>query len=154
MVDGTIGTFTLNQQSGFHGVALSVGDTLAGSQATFGFDLGNTSADELISSGPGTAAIFGTQTINISTAGDTSLTPGNYTLISIPSGGLTGTFDFASGLSTESVTVGGTNYTLMLTNTDTTEVLTVLPEPGIMTIAALSATFLLRRRRRGLCSIK
>jgi hypothetical protein len=145
MTDGTIGKFTLNQQAGFHGVALMLGSS--GFGATLAFDLSNASADELINSGPGTVSVSGTNIINISTASDPYLTLGDYPLISIPSGGLTGTFDFANGLTTETVTVGGTDYTLELTNTDTTETLSVLPEPTGVAALALSAVLVLRRRR-------
>ncbi len=119
----------------------------SGFGATLAFDLSNASADELINSGPGTVSVSGTNIINISTASDPYLTLGDYPLISIPSGGLTGTFDFANGLTTETVTVGGTDYTLELTNTDTTETLSVLPEPTGVAALALSAVLVLRRRR-------
>jgi hypothetical protein len=142
MVDGTIGTFTLKQQTSFHGTALFFGGF------TLGFDLGNNAADELINSGPGTASVNGINIINISTGNDSFLTPDSYTLVSVPGGGLTGTFDFPNGLTTESVTVGGSPYTLQLTNTDTAEVLTVLPEPASAGILILSGTLLRRRRGR------
>jgi fibronectin-binding autotransporter adhesin len=141
MFDGTAGTFTLRQESGFVGTALG----LRG--GTFGFDLTNSAADELLVSGPGKAAFLNSNinSINISTGSDLYLTPGNYTLISVPSGGLTGTFDFPNGLTTESVSVGGASYTLQLTNFDTSEVLTVLPEPS--GVLLLLCGLLLGRRR-------
>jgi len=145
MQDGTIGTFRLYQQSGFTGAALYLGVGIG-----FLLDLGETAADEVVDSGPGTADMAGGNPfINISTAGDAYLTPGSYTLISVPAGGLTGTFDFPNGQTTETVTVGGTAYTLTLTNSDTAEVLTVLPEPASAAIMTLGGIFLLRRRRRG-----
>jgi hypothetical protein len=154
MVDGTVGTFTLKQETGFqystfNGVTSGVSNVaLTISGGTLAFDLSNTAADELINSGPGTASVSGTNLINISTAGDPYLTLGNYTLISVPAGGLTGTFDFANGLTTESVTVGGSSYTLQLTNTDTAEVLGVLPEPTGVAFVVLGGTVLLGRYRK------
>jgi hypothetical protein len=128
---------------GFHGTSLSI---IGGN--TLGFDLSNTTADELINSGPGTAAVSGTNIINISTASAPYLTLGDYPLISVPSGGLTGNFAFANGLTTETVTVGGNDYTLQLTNSDTTETLTVLPEPTGIAVLAMGTTMLLRRHRK------
>ena len=147
MIDGTIGKFTLKQQAGFSGVALKLGQP-SGPGVTLGFDLINTAADELLTSGPGTASVNGINLINISTANDPYLTLGNYALISIPAGGLTGTFDFANGLTTESVTVGGNSYTLELTNTDTAETLTVLPEPAGFAVLAVGGALVVHRRTR------
>jgi fibronectin-binding autotransporter adhesin len=141
MADGTPGTFTINQNSGFSGTAL----TLTG--ATMDFDLGTTSADELIDAGPGVASVTGTNTINLNTAGDAFLTPGIYDLISAPSG-LTGTFDFGNATNTEVLTLDQP-YTLTLNNSDTLETLTVsVPEPASIGLLAIGGASLLTRRRK------
>jgi fibronectin-binding autotransporter adhesin len=136
--DSAIGTFTLRQNS-FSGIALTLGGD------TLDFDISNLGTDEILDSGPGKASISGVNIINID-ALTQALTPGVYTLISIPSGGLTGTFKFAN-LQTSEVLDG---YTLSLTNSSTAETLTVVPEPigtGFLSIGAL--TILSRRRLQG-----
>ena len=113
MTDGAIGSFHLNQQSGFAGPAL----TLAG--ATLKFDLSSSGADSLLVN-QGAVAVSGTNTINITGLGS-SLTPGGtYTLISA-AGGLNGTLLFANRLSSEILTVGGTSYDLTLNSSGTAE---------------------------------
>ena len=83
-----------------------------------------------------TAAVSGTNTINISTAGS-SLTPGAYNLI-IASGGLDGTFRFGNGLSAETVAVGGIAYTLTLSASATAVTVTVALPTGIAVTASPS----------------
>ncbi len=118
MVDGAAGTFNLQQQNSFAGnPAFSVNG------ATLNFDLGSTGPDKLVV-GAGTASVSGTNTIGITPFGS-SLTPGNYSLISAPAGGLTGNFQFANGGTTQFVSAGGNTYQLQLSNTSTTQKLTV-----------------------------
>ena len=71
----------------------------------------------------GTAAVSGANTIDISTPGS-SLTPGTYNLITAGSG-LSGTFQFSNGSSSETVTIGSSAYTLTLENSDDAEKLIV-----------------------------
>ncbi len=121
MVDAAIGTFNLQQQSGFSAnPALSIGG------ATLNFELNNLGSDEL-TVGAGTATVSGTNTIGITTLGS-SLTPGPYTLISAPVGDLTGgTFQFAGGVTSKYVHVGSTYYQLALSNSTHAETVTVSP---------------------------
>ena len=90
MVDGAIGTFNLQQQTSFAGnPALSI------SGGTLNFDLSSSGADKLAVAA-GTASVSGTNTIGITPVGG-SLTSGTYPLISVPAGGLGGTFQFLGG---------------------------------------------------------
>ncbi len=109
MVDNATNTFTLQQQGSFAGTALSV------SNATFNFELGGSTADKLAAGGA--ASVGGTNTINLTTIAS-SLTPGKYTLISAASG-LAGAYQFASGVTTQSITLNGVPYQLTLGNTAT-----------------------------------
>ncbi len=90
--------------------------------AALSFGLNATTAGELVDTAA--ASVSGVNTINIAPVG-TSLTTGNYTLISAASG-LTGDFAFANGATAEAVTVGNQSYALILQNTDTAETLTVV----------------------------
>jgi hypothetical protein len=130
-------TLQIQQESGFSGVSFYA-------PATINLFLGEAAADEIVDSGPGTAFVHDSG-IQIFTNGDNYLTPGNYTLISVPSGGLDGiTLD-----TIPTVTVGGANYFFSLTDTNTSVVLTVsVPEPGSAAVAAFGSYFLLSRRRR------
>ena len=117
MVDGGIGTLSLNQQSGFVGTAL----TLSG--ATLKLELSSSGADSLLVN-QGTATMSGTNTVSITSLGN-SLTPGStYTLISAPSG-LNGTLLFPNSSTSESLTVGGTPYNLTLNSSGTAETIHV-----------------------------
>ena len=135
-----IGKFTLTQGAGFSGVALTLGGD------TLDFDLSNLGADEILDSGPGKASVSGISIINLDALTPT-LSPGTYTLISVPGGGLTGMFEFSNLQKSE--TLDGDIVTL--TNTPTAETLTVaVPEPigmGLLSIGAL--TLLSRRRSEG-----
>ncbi len=115
MVDGAIGTFTLQHQTtlGAANTALTLnGGTLA-------FDLGSSGADQL-NVGVGAASVNGTNTVAVTQVGSSLTIGGNYTLISAPAGGLNGgTFQFAGGTQTSNVTVGGTTYQLTLNSTST-----------------------------------
>ena len=140
--DDQFGTFTLTQGSSFSGIALTLGGD------TLDFDISNLGADEILDVGPGTASVSGTNIINMD-ALTLTLTPGFYTLISDPSGGLTGAFKFANLQTTETLE----GYTLSLSNSSTAETLTVssLPEPGATAAMALvAAGVLIRVRRREL----
>jgi autotransporter-associated beta strand protein len=116
---GSVGTFTLNPgANSFAGTALNL------QGGTIKFDLGSSSADQLIVNSSATAAVSGTNYITIVPAsGLTSLTTGTRTLISAPGGGLAGTFKFNSGspLNVVSpsivVNVGANSYRLSLNST-------------------------------------
>jgi len=117
MTDGGAGIFSLNQQSGFVGTAL----TLSG--ATLKFDLSSIGADGLLVNN-GAAAMSGTNTISITGLGS-SLTPGGtYVLISASSG-LNGTFVFPNNSTSEALAVGGTPYRLTLNSSGTAETVNV-----------------------------
>ncbi len=135
--DSAIGTFTLTQGASFSGIALTLGGD------TLDFDISNLGTDEILDSGPGKASVSGVNTINLDALTPT-LTPGVYTLISDPAGGLTGTFKFAN-LQTTEVLDG---YTLSLTNSSTAETLTVVPEPACIGVLIVGSMTLLGRKRR------
>ena len=113
MTDGGIGTFSLNQQSGFTGAALTLGG------ATLKFDLGSGGADSLQVSN-GAAAVSGVNTISITGLGS-GLTPGGTYAIISASSGLNGTFVFPNNSTSEALTVGGTPYKLTLNSSGTAE---------------------------------
>lgn len=143
LADGTIGTFTVNQSSG---VGLTLGSGGAGT--ILDFDLSSSGADSLIDTAA--ASVSGANTIDIATLGSSLTTGTPYTLISAASGLSGGTFDFSNGQQTETVAVGGANYTLTLTPSDTAEQLTVsaVPEPATLGIIGIAMSGLLVRRRR------
>jgi fibronectin-binding autotransporter adhesin len=124
LADGTVGIFSLNQQASFATTTTVL--TLASN--TLNFDLGNTAADMLLvgNTGAAKAVATGNNTINISLAtGTTSLTVGDYPLISATNAGSTltgGTFT----LGTRNVFAGGSVYNFSLANsTAQQEILTV-----------------------------
>lgn len=143
LADGTIGNFNLIQGSSFAGSALTLGG------ATLDFDLGQTSADDLIVTG--TVAYTGTQSVNLSLVGNPTSLAATDTLIE--AGGETGAADvvFASdGLTTETITLSnGAMYDLTLSDPAYTEVLTAtaVPEPATLGLMIMGATGLLARRR-------
>ena len=112
MNDSAIGTFNLQQNTGFVGTGLA----LAG--ATVNFDLNSSGADLLANTTA--AAVSGNNTVSITTLGS-SLTSGQtYNLITAASG-LAGTFKFANGFTTKTLVLGGTAYSLTLLNSATAE---------------------------------
>jgi PEP-CTERM motif len=137
--DSAIGTFTLKQNSFFSGAALTLGGDM------LDFDISNLGTDEILDSGPGKASVSGVNIINMNTLTPT-LTPSTYTLISIPSGGLIGTFEFSNSQTSELLG----SYRLTLNNTSTAETITVVavPEPATMGLVAMGLFGLLRTRRR------
>lgn len=143
----TLGTFTLTGA----GTALSLtgGGTM---KLNLGSTLGNN--DSLLVAGGGTASTSGTTLLDILTTGNASLTPGDYTLLSVAGGGLDpADFQFVGNTSTMNVVVGANAYTLSLGNsTSTAEILTVsataVPEPATLGLLACGAMGLLVRRRR------
>jgi autotransporter-associated beta strand protein len=143
----TLGTFTLSGA----GTALSLtgGGTM---KLNLGSTLGNN--DSLLVAGGGTASTSGTTLLDILTTGNASLTPGDYTLLSVAGGGLDpADFQFVGNTSTMNVVVGANAYTLSLGNsTSTAEILTVsataVPEPATLGLLACGAMGLLVRRRR------
>ncbi len=122
MVDGGLGTFDITGS----GTNLTIGGT-GGGGAFLTFEIGNAAAgtDQIVSSGQVDIRGAGGQITITPLAGDTSLTPGNYTLIT---GG--SAFSFASGsvlaLASPTITVGNTTYALSLSHpASNTEVLTI-----------------------------
>jgi autotransporter-associated beta strand protein len=116
MANGSLETLHLQQQTG------SIVAPLHITGATLDFDLSSSGADRITDSGA--ATISGINTINITAQGSSLSTGSPYTLISAASG-LTGSFVFSNGTPLENLTVGGHAYTLALRNTDTTETVTV-----------------------------
>lgn len=127
--NGTIDTFQNASMTLQAGATLDLRDgaigtcaiaSLASTAATLGFDLGASGADQIkITNAP---SLNGANTIVISPFGS-NLSP-NQTdnLITAPSGLNTGgTFQFADGLPTEIVTLGGNTYTLGLQNSAVAE---------------------------------
>jgi fibronectin-binding autotransporter adhesin len=115
----TLGTFAVQQQSGFSGPALSM------SGATLKFNLGSAGSDELVVNGPGTAVVSGVNTISIAAVGSLLTSGQQDTLISSPAGGLGGTFEFPNSSTLETITLGSSRYTLSLSNSATAETLII-----------------------------
>jgi autotransporter-associated beta strand protein len=130
--DNAIGTFNLTQQTSFAGTGLTI------SGATLNFDFSTAGTDLLADSK--TAAVSGTNIIGITALGSTLPTAGPYYLITAASG-LTGTFHFSNGLTTEPLVVGSTRYDLTLTDTNTYVAINCVPDvsPAI-TLSAGGAT--------------
>ena len=114
--------YTINLQDGSNIGVLAFNNNLTLKTDTLKFDLGSTQPALMKLRLAEHSLSRRTSTINIAAlTSDTSLTPGDYTLITATSG-------LGSGfsLSPSSLTVGGTNYTFSLTDsTATQEVLTV-----------------------------
>ena len=124
LVDTGIGKFNLNST----GTALTFGATMGGAAPVFTFDIGNaaTGTDQLIAAGAALpVGTGGTITINrLSTA--STLTPGDYNLITATSGLGTG-----FSLNTTTLTVGTTVYSFSLGDSNATnEILTVVASGG------------------------
>jgi hypothetical protein len=136
--------------AGTTGMNLNLGGLVLTGGSTIELALTSTAAQELTLAGA--ASISGTNTIDMfPSLSPTSLTPGQYTLISAPSGLTAGAFDFSNGSLTENLTVGSNNYLLSLGTIGTTaETLTVaaVPEPTAVALLAVGAMGLLLIRRR------
>ncbi len=134
---GSTGTLAFNNNLTFSGTTISVALDSSGN------------ADNIVIDG--TAAVSGTNTINVSSLG-TSLTSGLYTLITDANGGLAGTFLFSNGANTETFTLGSNSYMLSLANSSTAETINVaaVPEPatlGLFTIGGLALVLVGRKRK-------
>ena len=126
---------TLNLADGFTNVLRATAGTLAG--ATLRFDLSGAASDELLLGGA--ASVSGLNMIGI-TAFGSSLTAGNYTLISAASGLAAGDFT----LSANTISIAGARYGLSLANSTTAaEILTVGPyqPPPSVWAAAVSGSW-------------
>ncbi len=121
MVDGAIGTFNLQQGSGFGGVNTAL--TLGG--GTLGFELSSSGADRLAVN-VGAASVFGANTVAITPIGS-SLNVGTYPLITAPSGLNQGggNIQFAPSANATYVVVGTNEYQLTLNNSATAETVSV-----------------------------
>ena len=102
------------------------------------------------------ATVSGSNIINFAAAsGVTALTPGTYNLLADAGGGLTGTFLFGNGATSEKYLLGSDNYMLTLTNSSTLETLNVgagapVPEPatlGLFAIGGLVLALIGRKRK-------
>jgi autotransporter-associated beta strand protein len=120
--DNTIGTFSLNQNSGFAGNALALDN------ATLRFDLNAAGVDRLAVSTSGTFS--GTNTIDLVQTGSL-LFDGVYDLVSTSAltaiGG--GTFQFLGGGTSKSLILGPITYQLNLQTTGTAQQLTITGGP-------------------------
>ncbi len=138
MIDGASCTFNLQQEATGPGTALTVTNG-----ATFKFDLGNTTADQLNVTNAVSVSAGATVNVTLDTSGATALTTGTYNLISTAVAGLmTGgpTWQFTGGGTTQVVSVGGNLYSLTLDANDvlisvtvadaTTPVITAAGTPG------------------------
>ncbi len=130
------------------GTQISVkGLNLQGGIISLAFD-GATVQNLLVGSA---AAVSGTNTIILSDlASATPVPDGTYTLIADAAGGLNGTFEFANGLTTDTLTFGTNTYTGTLNDSATALTLTVsaVPEPTAVALLAVGAMGLLLLRRR------
>jgi autotransporter-associated beta strand protein len=124
MTDGAIGTLNLSGS----GNLLKIGSA-GGAAATLNFDLSSAGVDKIVDAG--SATVLGVNTINF-TPLTSSLTSTTYTLISA-TGGLSGNFQLSNGLTSQSIVLGSTTYSLSLANTGTAETLTV-QIPGITSV--------------------
>ena len=114
MQDGAVGAFNLQQQSSFG----AAGTALTISGATLNFDLSSSGSD-LLAVSVGKAVVSGTNIIGLNLLGS-SLTNGTYNLITANQG-LSGTFQFDTGLTKQTVNLGGTAYALSLINSATAQ---------------------------------
>ena len=130
------------------GTQISVkGLNLQGGIISLAFD-GATVQNLLVGSA---AAVSGTNTIILSDlASATPVPDGTYTLIADAAGGLNGTFEFANGLTTDTLTFGTNTYTGTLNDSATALTVTVsaVPEPTAVALLAVGAMGLLLLRRR------
>jgi T5SS/PEP-CTERM-associated repeat protein/autotransporter-associated beta strand protein len=130
MVDGALGTLNLQENSGFVGAGLVIGGA-SGVAPSLAFEIGNAGAgtDQIdVSMNVSVLATGGKITID-PLSGDTSLSAGNYDLINA-AGGFSGTDGNGLTLSSSTISLDGSTYSLTLANsTTTTEVLSVSLDP-------------------------
>jgi hypothetical protein len=122
LTDGAIGTLSVQPASG----AGAGTTTLALGGTSLNFEISGSGADQLAVTG-GQASVSGNNRISITPLG-TSLSPGQtYSLITAPSGldGGGAAFQFANGLNSEVVTLGGNSYNLTLSNSAGAEKVTI-----------------------------
>ncbi len=178
MKDGQIGAFDLEQETSFTGPAFTIGGA-SGITPTLTFDIGNGAAGTDVINVTKTVSVLATggEVIIDAIVGDTTLTAGNYDLIT-SAGGFSGTNGNGLTLSGTTLAISGTTYDLSLANsTVDDEILTVsdatpgkasaltagntgapliqpafVPEPSatasLLSAFGISAGWLLRRRRR------
>jgi T5SS/PEP-CTERM-associated repeat protein/autotransporter-associated beta strand protein len=126
MAGASLATFNLEQENSFSGPAFTIGGA-SGIAPSLIFDIGNAAT--------GTDLLNVTKTVSVlqtggeitidALAGDTSLTAGNYDLIT-SAGGFSGTGGNGLALSGTTLAVGGTTYDLSLSESSTDdEILTV-----------------------------
>jgi autotransporter-associated beta strand protein len=133
MTDGSVGTVSLVDAPGATALTLGAGSGVA---PTLTFELGQAATDKLNVTGNASVLATGASLNVTPLASDTSLTPGNYTLISA-GGGLGSGFTLGS----TNVSVNGTLYSLSLaSSTATSEVLSVRQISGTLAQAYWSGS--------------
>jgi autotransporter-associated beta strand protein len=129
------------------------GLTISGGTINVAMDANGNVSNIVLSSA---ATVSGSNTINFAAAsGVTALTAGTYNLLADAGGGLTGTFLFGNGTSSEKYLLGSDSYMLTLANSNTAETLNVgsaapVPEPtalGLFAVGGLALVLIGRKRK-------
>ncbi len=111
-----VGNFNIHEPVGNGNTLLYI------NSATININASVTNADTIVSDGQ--ASVSGSNIINVNLVGTASALPATYNIITAP-GGLTGTFSFNNGTSTETIPYGSGTITLGLVNSDRNEELTI-----------------------------
>ena len=115
-----VGSSSLNLQDGTNLGTLAFNNNLSLSGGTLTFDLGNVGSDEITIAG--SAMLSGNNFINVAPlAGGVTSLAGSYTLITAAGGGLANNTDFCA--SSNTISVGGIAYNLVLSSSSGSEVL-------------------------------